>query len=314
MSGRHNNRKLWLLVLSTLLVFATALSGCGRPTDTSGISGEWILERAESEDIAIPDGIVQDNELLLRLDPNGSGLLSGTLEEGRILWRYEQGSVQITAGNRMLTGTVEGDAIVLETEDGNTILRFVPEAGNLHEDQKALPLAEPYLGDWYGWWKIEDSTGAMPVSWYDCCAAFEETEEGIVRFTFWDEDGSRTEPFSSVDFRISEDRTLSSLNGYFDSMEIRRGDWSVEIPNPGILLPDILYSEEGERFRATIYLRPWGDSWGDAEDGQKPFYYDDWYFPLVAEKASMPDRIPWQDLEAARARPGRQANEISDGS
>ena len=314
MPGRHKNRKQLLPVLSTLLVFMLVLTGCGRAIDTSGLSRKWVLDRVESGNIALPDETVRENMLLLRLDPDGSGQLSGGMEEGRILWSYEQGTIRITAGNVMLSGSVDGDALLLNTADGDTVLRFVPDAGSVQSSEALSFSPASYLGDWYGWWKIEDSTGLMPVSWYDCCASFEQGEDGVVRFIFWDEDGSRTEPLSSINFRITEEGTLSSLNGYFDSMEIRRGDWSVSVSGPELFLSDIQYDAEREHFTASIYLRPWGNSWEDTEDGQKPFYYYDWYLPLTVQNKTMPERIPWQDLEAARAMPGKTADETSDRS
>ena len=44
----------------------------------------------------------------------------------------------------------------------------------------------------------------------------------------------------------------------------------------------------------SIYLRPWGESWEDvrADDEELlPYYYDDWYLPLIETGASMPEVI-----------------------
>ena len=163
---------------------------------------------------------------------------------------------------------------------------------------------EAFLGSWYGWWKIEDAKGKMPVTWYDCCAVFEAQEDGTILMTLWDEDGSREDPLSQVRFKSEKDARVS-LSGYFAYMEIRGGDWRLTESDPAVLIPDIQHDAEGEIFRATVYLRRWGQSWSSTPAEQRPFYYEDWYLPLLKQKAEMPDQIPWQRLEAKRERPAQ---------
>ena len=43
-----------------------------------------------------------------------------------------------------------------------------------------------------------------------------------------------------------------------------------------------------------LYLRPWGMDWEDvraADESLLPYYYDDWYLPLIEAGGSMPDQI-----------------------
>ena len=117
MSGRYTVLKRILPVMLTLLLAAFSLSGCGRMTDTSGLTGLWILTEADDGAIMIPDSLVEDNLLTLRLDPGGSGVIEGTSMEGRILWRYEDGIVHLCAGSAILSGTVEGSKLILQSED-----------------------------------------------------------------------------------------------------------------------------------------------------------------------------------------------------
>ena len=37
-----------------------------------------------------------------------------------------------------------------------------------------------------------------------------------------------------------------------------------------------------------MYLRPWGSLWPDEED-RLPYYYEDWYLPLIESGEEMPD-------------------------
>ena len=303
MSGRYTVLKRILPVMLTLLLAAFSLSGCGRMTDTSGLTGLWILTEADDGAIMIPDSLVEDNLLTLRLDPGGSGVIEGTSMEGRILWRYEDGIVHLCAGSAILSGTVEGSKLILQSED-ETRLHFVREDESRTSEAQEPAGEEPFLGSWYGWWKIEDAKGEMPVTWYDCCAMFEAQEDGTILMTLWDEDGSREDPLSEVRFRSEKD-AMVSLSGYFAYMEIRGGEWRLKESDPAILIPDIQHDAEGEIFRATVYLRRWGQSWSSTPPEQRPFYYEDWYLPLLKQKAEMPDQIPWQRLEAKRERPAQ---------
>jgi len=303
MSGCQTILKRSLPAVLTLLLSAFSLTGCGRITDTSGLTGLWTLSEADNSAVLLPDSLVENNRLSLRLDPGGSGVIEGASADGRILWRYEDGTVYLRAGSKALSGIVEGSELILQSED-ETRLHFVREDKSRTSEEQDSTMEESFLGNWYGWWKIEDSQGEMPVTWYDCCAVFEAQEDGTVLMTLWDEDGSRTDPLSQVRFK-PEDDAMVSLSGYFVAMEIRGGQWILTESDPAILIPDIDYNAEGENFRATVYLRRWGQSWSNTPAEQRPFYYEDWYLPLLKQKAEMPDQIPWQRLEAKRERPNQ---------
>ena len=299
-------------VIAALLLAVFVLTGCGQVTDTSGLTGIWILNGADNSSVLVPDSLVEDNRLILRLDPGGSGVIEGANTQGRVLWRYEDGIVYLRAGSTALSGIVEGSELILQSED-ETRLHFLREDKSRTSEEQDSTMEESFLGSWYGWWKIEDSQGAMPVTWYDCCAVFEAQENGTILMTLWDEDGSRTEPLSQVRFTTEKD-ALVSLSGYFGYMEIRSGEWHLTESDPAILIPDIQHDAEGEVFRATVYLRRWGESWSSTPAEQRPFYYEDWYLPLLKQKAEMPDEIPWQHLEAKRERPDKRQSALYDRS
>ena len=111
---------------------------------------------------------------------------------------------------------------------------------------------------------------------------------------------------------MEEADSLISVSGYFAFMEIHGKEWSLTESEPYILIPDIMHDAEGETFRATVYLRPWGDNWSDAPEEQRPFYYEDWYLPLLKQNAEMPEQIPWKRLEAKRERAGETQSALSD--
>ena len=302
----------FLRVIAALLLVVFVLTGCGQVTDTSGLTGVWILKEADNGNVLVPDSLVEDNRLSLRLDPGGSGVIEGANTQGRVLWRYEDGIVYLRAASTALSGIVEGSELILQSED-ETRLHFLREDQSRTSEEQDSTMEESFLGSWYGWWKIEDSQGAMPVTWYDCCAVFEAQENDTILMTLWDEDGSRTEPLSQVRFTTEKD-ALVSLSGYFGYMEIRSGEWHLTESDPAILIPDIQHDAEGEVFRATVYLRRWGESWSSTPAEQRPLYYEDWYLPLLKQKAEMPDQIPWQHLEAKRERPDKRQSALYDRS
>ena len=54
------------------------------------------------------------------------------------------------------------------------------------------------------------------------------------------------------------------------------------------------YSDESGSFEYELVLRPWGTLWDDvpAEDLKaKPYFYEDWYLPLVEAGETMPSAI-----------------------
>ena len=144
MWGGKNNGSRFLPFLIALL-FSFLVCGCGRATDTSGLAGEWVLDEVNSGGIALPDLLVSENALALRLDPGGSGQISGDHSEGRIKWSYEEGTVFLQTGSVLLSGTVENGAILLRTPDGETELRLIRRTEPTPEDEPAVSDFDAFL-------------------------------------------------------------------------------------------------------------------------------------------------------------------------
>ena len=282
------------------------LNACGEAADTSGLSGSYVLQSVWEEDVKLSEGRVAEIAMSLRLDPGGGGMIYHGGSEGILRWTYDQNSLQISAGNIRFSGYLDGADLILQAEDSPAVLRFVPETSNsLDETESELSdeadiIPELWSGDWYGWWKIEQSEGTFPVSWYDCCASFSLLDDGTLLFAIWDEDGSRSEPLGEILFEQTADHLLSSLSGYFLYDAVSPGEWILPISGNHFLLENYRYESDGESFIYTVYLRPWGAKWDDLSEEQLPFYYDDWYLVQIREKHTMPDRIPWKELEKKR--------------
>ena len=127
----------------------------------------------------------------------------------------------------------------------------------------------------------------MEGDWWDICGTIDIGEDGVGTVTLWDEDYTESEG-------TGEFGTLMSEGGRFTDIDLEHADWIVD---PGLLdYPDMIhisgYYESGEdEYTYDIYLRPWGTYWDDVTEEDLPYYYYDWYLPLIESGESMPDSI-----------------------
>lgn len=163
-------------------------------------------------------------------------------------------------------------------------------------------LQDWWNGDWYGWWIMTGCYGYyedMEGDWWDICGTIDIGEDGVGTVTLWDEDYTESEPMASADVSLNEAGTgefgtLMSEGGWFTNIDLEHADWIVD---PGLVdYPDMIhisgYYESGEdEYTYDIYLRPWGTYWDDVTEEDLPYYYYDWYLPLIESGESMPDSI-----------------------
>ena len=173
-------------------------------------------------------------------------------------------------------------------------------------------------GDWYGWWVVYDAEGAFADYEDLFLDAFAEIRvdgsAGTVKLwhCFGDRDCRLAE--AEIEFVDGEGE-----NGYFytsggslfpdglmsvggDSvtpMDLVYYDWVVDPADSTVShFEDMIeikgyYTDpnnEADKFTYYVYLKPWGETWEDVRDGDTtdclyddmmPFYYDDWYLPLL---------------------------------
>ncbi len=187
-----------------------------------------------------------------------------------------------------------------KTNEGGANLTGAAETGDA--------LLDWWNGDWYGWWIMTDCTGyyeekAMDYMWWDICGTINLDEDYVGTVTLWDEDFTRDDPMVDASVSLNEagtgeHGTLYSEGGRFTNVGLSHADW---ILDPGLLEYDDLIVIEGwyengdDGYKYEIYLRPWGNLWD--EDGLiKPYYYSDWYQPLIEAGESMPDSINVDDV------------------
>ena len=166
-------------------------------------------------------------------------------------------------------------------------------------------------GDWYGWWVINSGAGTYADedgSWWDACARIELSADGSGTLTMWDDSCEAGQIIADAQVQASTDLTTSgrlvSTDGSFFNCALTGADtWYIDAaPSESMPYSDMIcisgvYTdpENGENtFVYSIYLRPWGESWEDVRadnEALMPYYYDDWYLPLIESGASMPDVI-----------------------
>ena len=165
-------------------------------------------------------------------------------------------------------------------------------------------------GEWYGWWMIDTASGVWEEyegNWWDCVAVISFDEDGTGEIEIWDEDGSRDQLMIystlSLGDGTTENGAVMSEDGVFWDDEIGHADWIID---PGAsVVSDFDHMIEitgtytdpenaGSSFDYAIYLRPWGMDWEDVREDQPdnlPYYYDDWYLPLIQSGKTLPDTI-----------------------
>ena len=163
-------------------------------------------------------------------------------------------------------------------------------------------LLDWWNGDWYGWWIMTGCWGYyedMEGEWWDVCGRIDIGEDYIGEVTLWDEDYTEAEPMASAAVSLneagtSELGTVMSEGGWFTDIPLEHADWIVD---PGLLdYEDMIhisgfYENGDDEFTYDIYLRPWGTYWDDVAEEDLPYYYYDWYLPMIEAGEAMPDAI-----------------------
>ena len=151
-------------------------------------------------------------------------------------------------------------------------------------------------GDWYGWWRIYSTSGdwaQMSGCWWDCCA---EIEDGSM--LLWDEELPKDNYLAKAALNI-DGSDIRCSSGSFLDRKLKSSSWDITLSadDSGTLMTvSGKYNAVGDGgFSYEIYLRPWGSKWPDGDGDKLPYYYKDWYLPLVEAGKVMPDVIGGKD-------------------
>ena len=234
----------------------------------------------------------------------------GTTLEVKTAYVLKDAAAKVEATFEQLFGKKNGTITI----DPSTLSREA-SADSTGSTDTTLPaptgdaLLDWWNGAWYGWWTMTGCSGAyesMAGQWWDACAVIDIGSDYTGTVTIWDEDYSRADPMSQASVTLNsagvgEHGTVMSESGYFTNLPLEHADWIVD-PAINSRFPDVenmiciegWYEDGEDEFYYEVYLRPWGQLWDDfAADypDDIPYYYDDWYLPLVESGSSMPDVV-----------------------
>ena len=160
------------------------------------------------------------------------------------------------------------------------------------ENDRLSSAAADISGDWYGWWRMYDTSGDwahMYGCWWDCCA---EIEDG--RMLLWDEDLPKDNFLAEAELSI-RGSDIRCESGSILDRELKSGSWDITLSEDScgtLMTVSGKYDAVGDgSFSYEIYLRPWGSKWPEDDEDKLPYYYKDWYLPLIEAGKNMPDVI-----------------------
>ena len=244
------------------------------------------------------------------IDGQFTEIAPGTTLEVKTAYVLKDAAAKVEATFEQLFGKKNGTITI----DPST-LSWEASADSTGSTDTTLPaptgdaLLDWWNGAWYGWWTMTGCSGAyesMAGQWWDACAVIDIGSDYTGIVTIWDEDYSRADPMlqASVTLNsagVGEHGTVMSESGYFTNLPLEHADWIID-PAINSRFPDVenmiciegWYEDGDDEFYYEVYLRPWGQLWDDfAADypDDIPYYYDDWYLPLVESGSSMPDVV-----------------------
>ena len=151
-------------------------------------------------------------------------------------------------------------------------------------------------GDWYGWWRMYGTSGdwaQMDGCWWDCCAEIEDR-----RMLLWDEDLPRDNFLAEAELS-TRGGDIRCLGGSFLDRKLKSGSWDITLSEDSCgTLMTVSGKYDAVRdgsFSYEIFLRPWGSKWPEDDKDKLPYYYKDWYLPLIEAGRDMPDIIGGKD-------------------
>ena len=208
-----------------------------------------------------------------------------------------------------LTGEVEVTFEEMEgskndsiTIDLSTISRESVAGGTELPAGTGDALLDWWNGDWYGWWIMTGCWGAyedMDGEWWDISGTIEIGEDYTGIVTLWDEDYTRSEPMVEALVSLNEAGTgeygtMMSEGGWFTDVELEHADWIIDpglVDYDNMIYIDGFYENGDDEFYYEIYLRPWGSYWDDVSEEDLPYFYYDWYLPMIEAGEAMPECI-----------------------
>ncbi len=302
-----------ILAVFFAAVLSLTICACGAEADPN--VGLYTCTKVQMLGIEMDPTESYPAGVTMELKNGGRGKIFIDGQGGAIKWELNGTDFTMDTDGEKSYGTLKNGILTLDLLESGVVMTLVRDGVEVEDD--ALPAKETaqpvqtddpayqqlWSGDWYGWWIIENSTGEFVDTWYDCCGSIELGDDGTALLTLWDEDTTRDEPMAVVQLLLNADGTgemgrAESQSGWFWFDDVKAGEWEID---PGeyeydkmLVIENGHHEGQGESFDYSIFLRPWGVRWDDVEAAEPdvlPYFYYDWYLPLIEAGEAMPDSI-----------------------
>lgn len=297
-----------IVSLALALVLVLSLTACGGKDGGKSADpnlGKYIgTEFSSDGDSWYSLADLYDGECYIELKSDGKGVFCLGGEATDIKWSLESdGALTLKRDGLESNGLLQDGCIMLDDLWGNEVYTlYEKEDADSSPEKTGDTLLDWWNGDWYGWWIMTGCWGYyedMEGQWWDVCGTIDIGEDYMGTVTLWDEDYTEAEPMVSAAVSLneagtSELGTVMSEGGWFTDIPLEHADWIVD---PGLLDYDDMihisgfYENGDDEFTYDIYLRPWGTYWDDVAEEDLPYYYYDWYLPMIEAGEAMPDAI-----------------------
>lgn len=268
-----------------------------------------IYEKAIQDDVELESTIVYVSEESYKtvMDSQFTEIAPGKTIEVRSAYTLQdtEKPVEVTFTDLFeeYKGTIMIEPAMLTREEPQPESSTSKTCENMTVASSGDALLDWWIGDWYGWWKVEKGNGDYEDwqgRWWDCCANISINADYTGNVIIWDESLPKNDAVSEASVTLTASGkygTLTSESGYFMDSELIHADWIVDpslMDYDRLICIDGWYEDKNGSYKYVMYLRPWGTLWDDiaADDSDAlPYYYDSWYLPLVEAGKVAPDEI-----------------------
>ena len=286
--------------LSAILLAVFFLSSCGKET-----AREYICEQITKDGEMLSVNEYFSSPPILTLTEKNKAILeiNGGACDGT--WENDNEKFILYTGDKISSGTMKDDVCSVDLFGQGVIYDFCADSflsADREETEKSGVKNNRWSGAWYGYWSLQNASGKwenFDGQNFDCFAKIDMNIDNFGEITLWDEKSSLSEPLAVVKLHLAPSSALygmaKSESGFFLSDDIEKGEWQMKPDKEA--LENLLsfsshYSSPTGEFDYEVFLRPWGYVWDDAIENEcirLPYYYNQWYLPMLSRKASMPD-------------------------
>ena len=283
----------------------------GFDTDGLNLDGFTIELKENGVCTSYSAGIPTDGTWTLTgstLQITASGVtMSGTLKDGVMKFENVANTgISITLRKSDSAGGAATDASDILNRFINSGSSDAPEEDSASESAAGtapVQMQEFWDGDWYGWWMITEADGEyaeMSGYWWDCCANITMSSPSSGEMVLWDETFSRSNALAELTLAFDDSGTYgtaASVSGWFLSEPVTPATWAIDPDTaeyPNMIAFSASYSDDTGSFEYYVCMRPWGERWDDvalSDPDDVPYYYEDWYLPLIDAGSPVPDSV-----------------------